>query len=168
MDPSPFRDRDLDPNCEDFIISWARELRPDRRFKIEIHLEHEQLADDVLEQIPTAVQSHFRRESEMQRLRLRRLVREGRTSLAIGLLFLAACTTAATLAPTAALGAFGNLVAESLVIAGWVAMWHPLEVLLYGLWPVRRENKLLQKLARAEVALTAPAHASQASAPVPT
>jgi len=157
MDPSPFRDRDLDPDCEEFIVSWARELGADRRFRIEIHLEREPVGQHVLEQIPLAVQSHFHRELDMQELRLHRLVREGRTSLAVGLLALAACTTAATFAPGAALGAFGNVVVESLVIAGWVAMWHPLEVLLYGLWPVRRERRLLEKLANAEVALTSSA-----------
>ena len=24
MDPSPFREKDLDPNAEEFIVSWAR------------------------------------------------------------------------------------------------------------------------------------------------
>jgi hypothetical protein len=163
MDPSPFRDRDLDPECEEFIVSWAREVHPDHPFKIEIHLEREPVAQNVLEQIPLAVQRHFDRESEMQGLRLRRMVREGRTSLAVGLLALTACTTAATLAPVPALGAFGNVAVESLVIAGWVAMWHPLEVLLYGVWPVRRERRLLERLANAEVVLTTSVQAQVAA-----
>src|SRR2546421_8344287 len=25
MDPSPFRERDLDPNADEFVIGWARE-----------------------------------------------------------------------------------------------------------------------------------------------
>jgi len=157
MDPSPFRDRDLDPDCEEFIVSWARELRPDRPFEIDVHLEREPDSRDALEQIPLAVQRHFGRESEMQSLRLRRLIREGRTSLAIGLLALAACTTAATLTPASVLGAFGDVAAESLLVAGWVAMWHPLDVLLYGVWPVRRERRLLERLASAKVVLTTPA-----------
>ena len=74
-------------------------------------------------------------------------------SLAVGLLSLAICTTAATLAPAAKLGPLGSLFGESLIIAGWVVMWHPLEVLLYGLWPVRRERKLLERLANAEIVL---------------
>ncbi len=157
MDPSPFRDRDLDPDCEEFIVSWARELRPDRPFTIDIHLDREPDSHDALEQIPLAVQRHFGRESEMQRLRLRRLVREGRTSLAIGLVALAVCTIGATLTPASVLGAFGEVAAESLLIAGWVAMWHPLDVLLYGVWSVRRERHLLERLANADVVLTTPA-----------
>ena len=42
-------------------------------------------------------------------------------------------------------GPFGGILTESLIIAGWVVMWHPLEVLLYGLWPVVRERKLLDE-----------------------
>lgn len=48
VDPSPFRDRDLDPACEEFIVSWARELRPDRPFRIAVHLEREPAARTAL------------------------------------------------------------------------------------------------------------------------
>jgi hypothetical protein len=29
---------------------------------------------------------------------------------------------------------------EGFVIAGWVALWYPLDVLLYQRWPLRRER----------------------------
>jgi hypothetical protein len=29
IDPSPFRDRDLDPKAEEFIVGWARDLPRD-------------------------------------------------------------------------------------------------------------------------------------------
>ena len=29
IDPSPFRDRDLDPKAEDFIVGWAKDLPRD-------------------------------------------------------------------------------------------------------------------------------------------
>ena len=44
----------------------------------------------------------------------------------------------------------GVLAASALIIVGWVVMWHPLEVLIYGGWPVVRE-RLLQRLAAADV-----------------
>jgi hypothetical protein len=85
------------------------------------------------------------------------LLREGRLSLAIGLATLVLCIGAATLVPTATLGTPGEILRESLVIAGWVVMWHPLEVLLYGIWPVVRERRLLERLAAAQIGLTTPA-----------
>jgi hypothetical protein len=157
IDPSPFRERDLDPDCEEFIVSWAREFSPDRPVALDIRLDREEPSRGVLAEIGPAVRRHFEREASLQQLRLRRLIREGRLSLAIGLVLLVMCIGAATLVPTQPLGAF-EIVRESLLIAGWVVMWHPLEVLLYGLWPVVRERRLLERLASAEVSLSTPAH----------
>ena len=28
IDPSPFRDKDLDPKAEEFVVGWAKELPP--------------------------------------------------------------------------------------------------------------------------------------------
>ena len=39
-----------------------------------------------------------------------------------------------------------NIVETSLTIAGWVAMWHPMDVFLYGWWPLRRAGKVYRKL----------------------
>jgi hypothetical protein len=160
IDPSPFRERDLDPDCEEFIVSWARELPPDRPLRVEVRIDREQPPADLLAAVEPAVRSHFAREASLQELRRRRLVREGRLSLAIGLATLVLCIGAATLVPTATLGTPGEILRESLVIAGWVVMWHPLEVLLYGLWPVIRERRLLERLAEAEIGLATPASAT--------
>ena len=33
-----------------------------------------------------------------------------------------------------------------MLIAGWVAMWRPLEIFLYDWWPIRRRIRVLGKL----------------------
>jgi hypothetical protein len=154
IDPSPFRERDLDPDCEEFIVSWAREIPPERDLHIEIRIDREQPPAELAADVPSAVRSHFAREASLQNLRRRRIVREGRLSLAIGLVLLVLCEGAAALVPAARLGTAGEIVRESLIIAGWVVMWHPLEVLLYGIWPVVRERRLLERLATADVRLS--------------
>ena len=159
IDPSPFRERDLDPDCEEFIASWAREQPADQPLRVEIRVDRERPALELLADVGAAVRSHFAREASLQALRRRRLIREVRLSLAIGLATLALCMVAATLVPTERLGTAGEILRESLIIAGWVVMWHPLEVLLYGLWPVARERRLLERLATAEVEVSTPAHA---------
>jgi hypothetical protein len=151
IDPSPFRERDLDPDCEEFIVSWAREMPPDRALRVEIRIDRDQPPAELASAVPHAVRSHFEREAGLQELRRRRIVREGRLSLAIGLVVLILCVGAAALLPTDTLGTPGGILRESLIIAGWVVMWHPLEVLLYGLWPVVRERRLLERLAAADV-----------------
>lgn len=154
IDPSPFRERDLDPNYEEFIVSWARELQPERPVRVEIRVEGDRPSASLRADVASAVRGHFARSASLQELRRRRTLREGRISLLIGLVALVACMGAATLVPTETLGPSGEIVRESFVIAGWVVMWHPLEVLLYGIWPVVRERRLLERLATAEVALT--------------
>jgi len=39
MDPSPFHDCDLGPDAEEFIVTSARELRPNARLALIIHLD---------------------------------------------------------------------------------------------------------------------------------
>lgn len=161
IDPSPFHERDLDRACEEFIVSWARELPPDRPLRVSIHIDRERPLPALLEAVPPAVHSHFAREAELQNLRRRRLIREGRLSLMIGLAMLVLCIGGAALVPIDTLGTPGGILRESLVIAGWVVMWHPLEVLLYGLWPVIRERRLLERLAAAEVQISLAADATR-------
>jgi hypothetical protein len=154
IDPSPFHERDLDPDCEEFIVSWAREMPPERSLRVEIRVDREQPPPALAADVASAVRRHFEREASLQDLRRRRIVREGRLSLAIGLVALVLCVSAAALVPAARLGTPGEILRESLIIAGWVVMWHPLEVLLYGMWPVVRERRLLERLAAADVQLS--------------
>ena len=39
VDPSPFRERDLDPNAAEFIVSWAGEARRDAPLALVVHLD---------------------------------------------------------------------------------------------------------------------------------
>ena len=38
LDPFPFRERDLDAQAEEYIVSWAREIRTRGRLTISIHM----------------------------------------------------------------------------------------------------------------------------------
>lgn len=165
IDPSPFRERDLDPDCEEFIVSWAREMPPDRALRVEVRIDGDQAPSELVAAVPPAVRRHFAREATLKDLRRRHIAREGRLSLMIGVVVLVLCSSAATLIPVATLGTAGGVLREGLIIAGWVVMWHPLEVLLYGLWPVVRERRLLERLAAADVQVSMRGAAAAAAAP---
>jgi hypothetical protein len=81
---------------------------------------------------------------------LKRLMREGRVSLLIGLIFLAACQMTATLLTPSA-SQWQTVTREGLTIIGWVAMWKPLEIYLYRWWPLLALRRLYQKLAQMPV-----------------
>jgi hypothetical protein len=40
---------------------------------------------------------------------------------------------------------------EGLIIAGWVAMWRPMEIFLYEWWPLLRRGRLYEKLSQMRV-----------------
>ncbi len=39
IDPSPFRQRDLDPRAEEFIVDWASDLPMDKPWALVVHLD---------------------------------------------------------------------------------------------------------------------------------
>jgi hypothetical protein len=53
-----------------------------------------------------------------------------------------------------------EIVRESLLIGGWVAMWRPLEVFLYDWWPIRADVHLCNRLSAMPVRLVYEADAS--------
>jgi hypothetical protein len=95
----------------------------------------------------TPVREFFAVRAETTRRRLRLLFRVGRTSLAIGIVFVAVTVAAGDLIAKALQGQhLGEIIKESLLIGGWVAMWRPLEVFLYDWWPIRQEAQLYDRL----------------------
>src|SRR5262245_2932348 len=148
IDPSPFREKDLDPAAEEFIVGWAREAPSDARLALVVFLDRLAGPPDESVTLREAVQAFFSYRSEVTIRRLRQVIRDGRTSLVIGLAFLTAAFAAGNLVATLMEGhQVGALLRESLLIGGWVAMWGPLEILLYGWWPIRAEARLYARLA---------------------
>ena len=75
-------------------------------------------------------------------------MKQGRTTLIIGLLFLAACLLTSKMLLARETGAWVFLLQEGLTIAGWVAMWRPMQLYLYDWWPVRQEGRIYEKLSK--------------------
>jgi hypothetical protein len=147
MDPAPFRERDLDPNAEAFIVDWARELHHDRPFALVVHLDRQAGTEDAAAILKDAVREFFKQRALSTRRKLRQLIKVGRRSLVIGLLVVATSVLAGDLLATALRESrFGAVLRESLLIGGWVAMWRPLEIFLYDWWPIRAEARLFDRL----------------------
>lgn len=152
MDPAPFRERDLDPNAEDYIVGWAREARKGVPLGLAVRLSREPAGPDKTAVLRDAVHSYFRARASATRQELRRLFRTGRISLAIGLAFLAvALLVGEFVAGVASKESYGSIVNESFVIGGWVALWRPLEIFLYDWWPILAEARLYDRLGEMSV-----------------
>ncbi|MBI3917310.1 MAG: hypothetical protein HY322_09915 [Betaproteobacteria bacterium] len=152
MDPTPFHHKDLDPDAEEFIVSWALEHPRNGEFQIAIHLVQPPAADEV-GLAREAIHNYFAYRAEHAQRELRQMLQRGRVSLAIGLVFLAACLLIADFIAQHGRGTFYTVVRESFTIGGWVAMWRPMEIFLYDWWPLRHRRRIYEKLSRAEVRL---------------
>lgn len=157
IDPSPFHDRDLDPNAEEFIESWAKELPRTAPLALLVYLERPAGTDEAAI-LQKSVQQFFARRAAVTRRRLRELFRRGRISLFIALVFLVALGQLANMLTGVLRGTLGNTLREGLLIGGWVAMWRPIEVFLYDWWPIRAQARLFDRLAAMPVRIqnTAP------------
>ena len=148
IDPSPFRDRDLDPKAEEFIVGWAKDLPRDASLALVVDLDREAGLPDEASVLRDAIHQFFKHRAATQRQRLRELFRVGRTSLVIGLVALAGAVALGDFLATLMKGSrIAEIVRESLTIGGWVSMWRPLEVFLYDWWPIRNEARLSDRLA---------------------
>ena len=146
LDPAPFRQKDLDKQAEDYIVGAIEDFPVRAPLKIVFHLPQSVLNSSASGAIPDALHHYFAYSLESERRKLRSEMRETPVSLAIGLSFLFACMALRQLIIAWDAGTLGHIAAEGLLIAGWVAMWRPLDTFLYGWWPIRRRCGVYGKL----------------------
>jgi hypothetical protein len=166
LDPSPFHERDLDRAAEAFIVGAARELPTHVPLDLVVHLGQPGPSADEAHTVAEAIRTHFSRRARSSRRELRELLRRGRTSLAIGLSFLAASVAGGDLVVRLMdVRPLAQVLRESLVIGGWVAMWRPMEIFLYDWWPIRNERRLLDRLSGMSVRIIGAGRSPDASRP---
>lgn len=155
FDPSPFFDKELDLQADLYILGAVRDIGADKPFKLVIELPAADLKAADAAAVEQSIRNHFAYRLQTARRDLRLEFRRGRTKLAIGLGFLAACLALRELASTVLAPTTGRIVSESLLIVGWVAMWGPLDFFLYGWWSRVGTGRILERLALVDVELRA-------------
>lgn len=153
LDPSPFLNKDLDRTCEAFIESWALSLSHEARLHLTIHVEQPVATDEAGELLAEAIHNYYGYKVALEHSALRQLLRQGRTSMAIGIGFVTACLLLAEAASLFMSGPARAITRESLTIIGWVAMWRPVQIFLYDWWPLRGRIKVFENLRFARVSV---------------
>lgn len=152
MDPAPLHERALDMEVTDWIEEWAEDLDSKDSVEVEITVVDGNL-DGREEAIANGILSHFEYREWQTDRQFRKLMREGRISLLIGLMALAGFNAVSRL-----IGSSGNpvieVIHEGFAVLGWVSMWKPLEMLLYDWWPIRHERRACGRLADATITFT--------------
>jgi hypothetical protein len=80
---------------------------------------------------------------------------QGVKALQNGIIFLGICLLLSTLFENAEilpewLRRFGG---EGFLIAGWVSLWHPIEILLYEWWPFSRQIRIYANIMQMDIVL---------------
>lgn len=153
LDPSPFLEKDLDHQVEEFLLGWAEEHPRDKPLELVLHLQELPGDSSTLRSIRHAVRNYFAYRTRQSKVQLRQLFKQGQVSLMIGLGFLASCLLLSDYLPTHGQGAFIGIVQESLSIGGWVAMWRPLQIYLYDWWPILGRIRTHARMSRMDVTL---------------
>jgi len=165
-DPAPFRERDLDEDAVDYIVGAAEEIPPKSGLKIVVWISEGSSPQVEDATIVEAVRSHFTYELDALRRRIREHVRQGQLALTIGLTVLVVFLTFAELTLMLPAGHARSILREGLVITGWVAMWRPLDLLLYDWWPLVRQRRLFARILGADLTI-AHGHGAERTATPP-
>ena len=151
FDPAPFHEKDLDRDAEEFIVSWAREYPADAPLVFRLHLPRDQERLQPQQTVQNAIANYFAYRADLARLEVRRTLQQGRASLGIGIAFLVVCMALRELLRSCGTAEWLRVGEEGLLILGWVAMWRPIELLLYDWRPQRQMQRTYQNLARMRV-----------------
>lgn len=152
MDPAPFHERDLDADVIDYIVEWAQDVAPDQPLHLVVTLYHESPPENGSGLVSDAVHTSFQRRALAKQRALKKLLREGRISMVIGMVFLAAAIFVSDRVGLLISNEnYAWLLQESVVIGGWVALWHPLNIFLYEWWPLRADKRLFERLGKMQV-----------------
>ena len=145
LDPSPFRDRDLDPAAAAFIIDEAEDRPARHPLTIVLHLPESDAAQ--AEFVSEAIRHYFALLRQSEQRVLRGIFRDGRWALLVGLITVVVIVALEQIASTLiSKDSLYRGVVESVVILAWVVLWRPAELLLYDWWPVRRRVTLFRRL----------------------
>ena len=151
FDPAPFHEKELDSAAEQYIVDTVKDFPAKTEFKMIIYLPKDLVAGEQARKIAPAIHNHFQYKMLVADRRFRARFRFGRWSLLIGLTSLAIALVSRQIVATMYNTFFGQLLSDALLIVGWAAMWEPITVLLYELWPIIQTKRIYEKISKVDI-----------------
>ncbi|GAB4212688.1 MAG: hypothetical protein OHK0013_35740 [Sandaracinaceae bacterium] len=149
-DPMPFLERDLDDEVAAYVTECAADIGGEP-FRIVLWAERSELDEAAL---ATAFRKHFEWELARARRRQRASFRSARNGFLLGIALMAALRIASEVfVMSFSPGDLRSVLHEGLVIVSWVALWRPIELVLYDVWPTLERRRLLERIRDAPVSL---------------
>jgi hypothetical protein len=151
FDPAPFHEKEIDTAAEKYIVDTIKDFPKNTQFRIVVYLPQDLVQTEQAKTIGPAIHNHFKYQEMVSDRKFRQKLKYGRTVLVIGLAFLFLNLFIRQILLNTSDSTINLLVAEALLIIGWVAMWEPITVLLYELWPIIQIKKLYSTIATMEI-----------------
>ena len=130
-------------------------LRRQKKVRLTLLLPPDQISTDLSERGQNALQRYGQAQIEDNRLRIKRTIWVGLRGFPLGLLFLGVCmglsATFGSQVITFIPENINSLLAEGLVVIGWIALWNPVSAFIYDWVPFHRENQVYRKMMAMEI-----------------
>lgn len=151
LDPSPFMEKDLDHDAIEYIFSSYAMHHNETPIKMIIHLPNEQKSKFNEKEIIESIHHYFQYEKMLAKRNIKRKIKEGQTSLFIGLTFLIICLLSREWMFLINQTLTIRMISEALLIFGWVSMWKPISNILYDWWPIYDMKRTYEKISKTEI-----------------
>ena len=151
FDPAPFHEKELDTAAEHYIVDTVDDFSQKTQFKIVIYLPPDLAVSDRAKKIAPAIQKHFHYKTLVAERKFRSRLKYGRFALLVGLSFLFFSLVTGEYLLSVTTSIVTQLIATALLVTGWAAMWEPVTVLLYELWPLMQMKKIYRKISTTEI-----------------
>jgi hypothetical protein len=153
FDPAPFHEKELDPAAEEYIYNTVGEFPLKKPLGILIYVPPSEFDGETELTLKEAIRNHFSYKKLLTEIDLRRLLQRGRRNMTIAIVFLFLCLLIIRLLSTLQGGLVNTMLSEGLTIIGWVAMWEPVYVFLYGWWPIVQKRNVYRKILSMDISV---------------
>jgi len=146
LDPEPLPRRKLAPEFLSYIFDAMDGLPRKQPMHLSLHVPADMLnewkSDDLLGDLQYQLARHW----EALGRKLRENFRLGRTTIVLGIVVLALFVTLSQISAAVLHGGWQRTLEEGFLIIGTVALWRPVEILLYDWWPIYGERQKVKQL----------------------
>ncbi|MDB4984611.1 MAG: hypothetical protein JWM20_790 [Patescibacteria group bacterium] len=153
LDPEPIAFRKLDPDWVDYLIDEMNDRTGSKPVNLSLEIPSATLVGTSPLEVEESIRREFHEHVRMLERRLKEVLRIGRISLAFALCVLIIFTLLSIASERLYLGIFQRFFSEGFVIIGWVALWRPVEALLYDWWPIIDERKKIRRLIAGKISV---------------
>lgn len=152
-DHAPIPKRRLDPEWLEYVFELMENKPRHEPFHLTLHIEPKVLEGHPSNDLAADIYGQLTVLNKSLKRKLQENFRIGRISLGYGLLTLAAFIGLSEAVTLLHFGALQQPFQEGFLIIGWVALWRPVELLLYDWWPIAAQRKKVARLLKGKITI---------------